>query len=309
MSSQFLHLGAYGIEPAKKNRRWECIAGVTQEGARVPHASQHVLFPREPVLLHGISPIDAGRIAEERARQAVDATGKRKLHRDGIALLAGVASYPVERKCVDEDPLDQDIYALWKRKVIEWLRRQFGEHLLSVVEHVDETYYHLHFYVVPVLDERKRLNLDLIHPGRYARAVAEAEGADHKNAERSYRKGMRLWQDAFHREVSSFFRHDRYGPKRARVSRREHEMQRRIEEDGARRLADLEQEAAAAHDDARRRGWERYAGPYRQLEQHNARLEAACAAEAMRRRSAEAEIAALRAQLAALQPPPTPYSP
>lgn len=311
MHSQFLHLGSYGRAPRKGTERWACIAGVTQEGSRLPHASRHIPFPAEPRVLHGILPVEAGRIAAERADQAYDATGRRRLRRDGIALLAGIASYPTERRHVNDDPVDQDAYSLWLQKTLDWLRAQFGEHLLSVVEHCDERHYHLHFYVVPSLDERKRLNVDRLHPGRYAKVVALAEGASKKNAERSYRKGMREWQNAFHRDVSAFFRHDRYGPRRARVSRREREMEQRMEAERERMLDDLAQKAAEAENDARRRGLERYARPYENLQTvlaaetaRREKFERAYAAETLRRRQAESELLDLRARLAALEEGP-----
>jgi hypothetical protein len=244
MPSQCLHLNSIGRKPRRGEPRWSCISGVTAEGARAPHASRHIPFPAEPTVLHGISPIEAGRIAEERADQAFDATGTRRLRCDGIALLAGVVSYPIPRKSVDEDPCDQDVYRLWQNMTLAWLLTQFGDHLLSVVEHRDEAYYHIHFYVVPVLHSSNRLNVNKLHPGRYAKVVAEAEGADKKNCERSYRAGMRRWQDAYHGAVSSFFGHDRYGPRRARVGRREREMQQRMEAEQARQQAALDAERA-----------------------------------------------------------------
>lgn len=317
MPSQFLHLGSFGRKPRKKAARWSCIADVCAEGARLPHARRHIPFPAEPNVIYGISPVEAGRIAEERAAQAYDATGKRRLRKDGVALLAGVVSYPIPRDGVDADPLDQDIYALWRRMTLAWLLAKFGEYLLGVVEHVDENYYHLHFYVVPALDERKRLNINEIHPGRYAKAVALAGGADKKDGERSYRKGMREWQDDYHREVSSHFEHDRYGPRRARVSRREREADKRMEEKLARADAELKAEKAAFEQEMQRRraefdrecaqlaadvkvgAWQTYAKPYADL----------CAAhDALKARLADGqarnsvEIAACRARLAELEP-------
>lgn len=306
MSSQYLHLGSYGRKPRKGEPRWSCIGGVTAEGARVPSASRHIPFPSEPRVLHGISPIEAGSIAEERANQAYDATGKRKLRIDGVALLAGVVSYPMPRAAVDEDPLDQDIYALWRRKTLAWLLAQFGEHLLSVIEHVDESYYHLHFCVVPKLDERKRLNVDRIHPGRYAKVVALTEGADKKNAERSYRKAMSAWQDDYHREVSAFFRHDRYGPRRARVSRREREMVKKLEEKQVRLDAELEAKSAAFDRqcaqikvETEQRAWQAHAKPHADLRAAYTALKTRLLAE---RAQHDAETAALRARLAELEP-------
>lgn len=317
MSSQYLHLGSYPRKPRKGEPRWSCIGGVTAEGARVPSASRHIPFPSEPKVLHGISPLEAGAIAEERADRALDATGKRKLRCDGIALFAGVVSYPTPRAAVDGDPLDKDIYALWKRKTLVWLLAQFAEHLLSVIEHADENYYHLHFFVVPQLDERRRLNVNRVHPGRYAKVVALAEGADNKNAERSYRKGMSAWQDDYHREVSAFFHHDRYGPRRARVSRREREMVKKLEEKQARLDAELEAKSAAFEqeterrraaldrrcaqitEEAEQRAWQAYAKP-------NADLRAAYTAlksrQLLERTQHMAEIATLRARLSELEP-------
>jgi hypothetical protein len=316
MPSQFVHLGSYGRKPRKGAPRWSCIGGVTAEGARAPHASRHIPFPVEPTVLHGIAPIEAGRIAEERAHRAFDATGKRRLRCDGIALLAGVVSYPIPRRSVNEDPCDRDVYNLWCLMTLAWLLAQFGDHLMSVVEHRDESYYHLHFYVVPTLDPTNQLNVNRVHPGRYAKIVAAAEGADQKNQDRSYRAGVRRWQDDYHRAVSLFFGHDRYGPKRARVSRREREMQQRMEAEQARQQAALDAERAeserkqaraqAEFDRERARlnsaadqaAWQTYAKPHYELRQRYAQLARARDAE---RQSAGATIAALRAKVAELQ--------
>jgi len=189
--------------------------------------------------------------------------------------------------------------------------------LLSAVEHRDENYYHLHFYVVPTLDEGKRLDINKIHPGRYAKAIALAEGADKKDNERSYRKGMREWQGDYYRRVSSFFHHDRYGPRRARVSRREGGAQKRMEEREARFEAELEAKAAE-HDrelerrradsdreceqlaaDVKQGAWQTYAKLYQELRAINEVLRAHLA-DAEARHSAE--IARLRARLAELEP-------
>jgi hypothetical protein len=229
--SQFIHLGCYGRSPRKGEPRWSCISGVTAEGARVPGACNHLRYRGEALVIFGISPIEAGRLAIERADQARDAGVRNwRLRRDGVALLAGVVSYPIPRILVDTDPVDQDVYRLWCRQTLEWLQRGFGDHLKSVVEHRDENFYHLHFFIVPTLGPGNRLNVNQLHPGRYAKVVAAAEGADHKNAERSYRQGMRKWQDEFHRDVSAFFGHDRYGPRRMRVSNRQHKMEKQMAE-------------------------------------------------------------------------------
>jgi hypothetical protein len=315
--NQFLHLGAFGRQPRKGERQWSCIVGVCAEAARLPQACGHLPYRAEPNLLHGVSPIEAGRIAEERANQAFDATGKRRLRKDGIALLAGVASYPVPRADVNQDPVDHT-YGLWRQKSIDWLRVKFGAHLLSIVEHVDEAYLHLHFYVVPWLDEStKRLNVDVIHPGHCAKRTTLAAGASHKEANRAYRRAMSAFQDDYHRAVSVFFGHDRYGPKRARVGRREREMQKRLEErqarldaeldakaaeferELARRRAEFDGECAQLAADVKQGSWQTYAKPYADLRAAYTALKARLA-DAQARYSAE--IAALRERLAELEP-------
>jgi hypothetical protein len=61
-----------------------------------------------------------------------------------------------------------------------------------------------------------------------------------------------------HPDVSAFFRHDRYGARRARVSRREREMQLAMEAERVRMLGDIEQKRALPEHKGCRRGWEEY---------------------------------------------------
>ena len=315
---QFLHLCTCGREPKKGAPRWSCIAGVCAEAARLPQACGHLSYPVEPNLLHGVSPVEAGRIAEERAMKAVDATGKRRLRRDGVALLAGVASYPMSRADVNQDPVDRDVYALWLQKTLDWLHAKFGAHLLSIVEHVDEGYYHVHFFVVPMLDdETRRLDIDVIHPGHCAKRTALVAGASRKEANFAYRRAMSAFQDDYHRAVGAFFRHDRFGPRRTRVCRQERQMQKRIEARQAkleaefrakeqafehemeRKRIEFDRQCARSTGQAERRVWATYAKPYFDLRKAFATLEARLA-DGQARYSEE--IAALRARLADLEP-------
>src|SRR5664279_1899444 len=109
-NSQFIHLGAYGRAPRKNAPRWSCISGITAEAARMPGACNHLRYRGEPLVLFGGSPLEAGRLATERADQAVDATGVRRLRCDSIALLAGVASYPIPRQLFYDMPAEGDAY-------------------------------------------------------------------------------------------------------------------------------------------------------------------------------------------------------
>ena len=227
MANQFLHIGLYGPEARKGQPAWSTIAGIVQEGARAPGAARHVAYPTVPTLLHGISPIEVGRIALERAEQARDAIGRR-LRRDGAVLVAAVLSYPVKRDLVeDRDAPDaRDLYSAWRAEAVAWCQGQFGDTLLSIVEHHDEEYLHLHAYAVPTLGPGRRLMLEAIHPGRAAVKRAEAEGEDKKGQRAAYLGAMKRLQDDFHAAVSVRYGHARLGPRRRRLERTEHLLRR-----------------------------------------------------------------------------------
>lgn len=238
-NSQFLHLGTARRVPRKGDPKWACVAGITAEGARIPGSSNHVPYPKTPAILFGVSPVEAGNLAIERGDQARDAKGRR-LRRDGVVLLSGVVSYPVLKTTVLDDQDENETYRRWRREVVEWLKRTFGDHLKSIVEHVDEDRPHLHFYVVPALRADRRLDLDEIHPGRRMKRAAAEAGAKKKVQDAAYRRAMEMWQDDFFFEISRHFGHERYLPKRARVTRQERQAQKRVEKDAARRRAELE---------------------------------------------------------------------
>jgi hypothetical protein len=314
--SQFHHLGGYGRSPRKNAPEWSCIAGITREGARIPGAANHIKYPSTPKLLYGCSPLEAGRLATERADQAYDHGRRpRRLRRDGIALLAGVASYPVLRKLVESDAAEKEAYMRWCAMTLLWLIQQFGEHLLSVVEHADENFLHLHYYVVAKLCPDGRLNLHEIHPGRRAKRDAAEVDACKKFQDAAYRSGMSRWQDAYHYEVSRHFGHTRFGPKRMRVSRLQRLMECRMEEDKARQEAALAAEREKFDREMAQRRAEQDRAPLQivaavrqDYEKANGMLRAACVAlkgravaERARRQAAEAEAERLRARLAALE--------
>jgi hypothetical protein len=307
--SQFHHLGGFGRSPRKNAPQWSCIAGITREGARIPGAANHIKYPSTPKLLYGCSPLEAGRLAAERADQAYDHGRRRRgLRRDGIALLAGVASYPVLRKLVESDAAEKEAYMRWCAMTLLWLIQQFGEHLLSVVEHADENFLHLHYYVVPKLRPDGRLNLHEIHPGRRAKRDAAEVDACKKYQDAAYRSAMARWQDDYWYEVSRNFGHGRYGPKRARISRMQRLMEKRLEAEKAAQKAALaaerekfEREMAQRRAEQDRAPLQIVAAVRQDYEKANGMLRAACVALKGRVDAAEAEAERLRARLAALE--------
>ena len=319
---QFAHMELYGVTPPKRAKKWTCVDGITKEGARVPGACVHVKYPKVPIVLYGMSPLEAGSIATQRAAVARDAIGK-KLRCDGKVLGAIVLSYPVQRQLVEHDVYEKAIHRDWRDQSRNWLQAVFGNYLLSIVEHSDEAYLHLHAYVVPQLLPDNQLDWDNFHPGRKAAVAAAASGATSKARNAAYCDGMRAWQDHFHNVVSMGFGHKRYGPRRERLLRMTHkahlaiaEKKAEMEADVARQRDELARDRARIEEAACRAAHERFRAPWQALRDENAvlkqgeaaligtkaRMLEALAAERARRKKAEAEIELLRQRLAELEP-------
>jgi hypothetical protein len=202
---------------------------------------------------------------------------------------------------------------------VAWLIRQFGPHLKSVVEHIDEGRLHIHFYIVPDLLTDLRLNVPEIHPGFRMKYDAAEAGATKKDQDAEYRSGMSRWQDDYWHDVSRAFGHKRFGPKRTRVNRMRYLIQKKMEEERAEQLAAIETVREQANNAALERQIEqdrefacRLAGIeqrerryVQELAEFNAglgRFKAVVNEERARRRAAEGEVERLRARLAELEP-------
>lgn len=245
MAYQFIHVEGYGRAAGKGKKGGHNVASIVAEAERDPVACPHIEAPQPPSLLYGCTPREAGERALAWASQAVDARGH-TLRKDGHCLLGGVVSLP------------QAMTERWEKyakDTVRWLRREYGDRLLSVVEHTDETHPHLHFYVVPRVGER----FDTIHaglrasteanPDRGNRRLSPAEKSAGKKAARTaYVTAMRKWQDEFYTRVSRRYGLARLGPGRTRMSRSEWKAQNSEREAVAARelaLASKEQELGA----------------------------------------------------------------
>ncbi len=277
-----------------------------------------------------MSPVEAGAVAKERAAVARDSTGRRRLRCDGNVIGAVVMSFPVPRLRVEHDIVELTAYWDWRERCKAWLLAWAGDRLLSLVEHGDETYLHLHGYVVPSLLPNGQLDWHLFHHGRRAAAAAVAVGAPKRQQHAAYVKGMVAWQDDYHAAVGQACGHDRFGPRRRRRLRMDHTAEKAIAErkaaaeaEIANQRAETERQRAALEtsrtqivadtrkatvDELRKRWLEmRSVGTAlvaekAQLQRDAERLTGLLAVEAARRRSAEQEMAMLRQRLAQLEP-------
>ena len=215
MAYQFIHIEGYARKGSRQVRKGKggratelrklSAAEVAAEAEREPGSCPHVAQPMKPGLLHGCSPSEAVRRAEEWGGKAKDAQG-RKLRSDGLCMLGGVVSLPRDQ--------EQD-WPRFREAVVHELRKQYGKRLLSVVEHLDEEHPHLHFYAVPLDGER----FEVLHPGRMAAAEKAKQGAIKGAQNRAYKTAMRAYQDDFSNAVGARFGLTRLGPGGQRLSR------------------------------------------------------------------------------------------
>lgn len=205
MSYMFSHIECYARVAGAGKAGGRDIASVIAEAARQPGACPHVHNPQAPIIRYGCSPEEVVDRAVRWAETSKDAKG-RKLRRDGLCLVAGVISFPADR------PAEWFAY---RDNCIKYLKKKYGSRLLSVIEHIDEAYPHIHYFCVPLAGER----LEVLHPGRAAAAAAKATGKKKSEQNKAYKDAMRAWQDDFWRNVGVRHGLARLGPGKRRLTR------------------------------------------------------------------------------------------
>lgn len=219
MSYQFIHFDSYAREGTKQSKtvtkkngdkitttkQVKNIRQILEEQARIDSACPHIDQPRRPGLLYGVPPMEVLPLVEEWAENAKDAQG-RKLRKDGLCALVGVASLPREM---------EDDFPQFAEDTLIWLKQKYGDRLKSVAVHDDEAHPHLHFSVVPRIGER----FDDIHDGYKASKQAKQEGRKKGEQNLAYIEAMRAVQDDFSNRVAMSHGLTRIGPGRRRLTR------------------------------------------------------------------------------------------
>jgi len=206
MSFQFHHKDPYGRKAGKGATSSFNARDIADEAERKPSACRHVKEPKPPTLLFGVMPSAAVKKAYEWAAGAKDKIG-RKLRPDGLCIVAGVVSVPA----------GFDQWNAYKKAVIDDLLKQHGDRLLSVIEHTDEAYPHMHYYMVPRAGER----MEVLHEGLAARNLLRDAKKTTGEQNIAYKEAMEKFQTDFYEQVSRPFGLLRDGPKKARLSRPE----------------------------------------------------------------------------------------
>lgn len=209
---QFIHVESYSRTPPKAaqntGKAGRSVRYIIDEAIRAEGAHPHIASPEEPVILHGESPEVLEKMCENWAASVTDTRG-RKTRKDALCLLAGVVSAP--------DAIGLEGWQSFRDDTVDWLKKKYGNCLVSVIEHTDEAHPHIHFYAVPELGKR----FETIHQGRAASAEAKAQGLKKGAQNTAYNESMRAYQDEFFTDVAIKHGMARIGPGRRRLSRHE----------------------------------------------------------------------------------------
>lgn len=214
MAYQFIHIEAYARVAGAGKAGGRNVGNVLAEADRKPGNCPHI-DPEKladpacvPVRAYGLKLDKVEQEANKWAEQAKDAQG-RALRKDGHCLLAGVVSMPN-----DTSPED---WRKFRYDAIDWLKKEFGDRLRSVIEHRDESHPHLHFYCI----QEHGKGFASLHPGQQAARQAKAQGLKKGEQNEAYKNAMRDWQDKFSRDVGQHHGLTRIGPGQRRLTRGE----------------------------------------------------------------------------------------
>jgi len=286
----FIHCQTFSRRP---NRVGQCVAQVIGEGLRTGGYHLHVENPKPPVALLGLPDGFQQMHDDYVARRNTQALKNGVIHQRAIradrhTLFSIVASYPVPTETVQACPEESARFRKWTRLTLQWVRQEYGDQLKVAIGHIDETYPHIHCWL---LADDPGADAALLHPGKVAKRRTEtrlkSEGTPPREAvkagNRALKSAMRAWIDAYHRKVGAPLGMLRDGPKRRRLSRAQHQAEiamgahyRNLEEDRVRLEAKVAAlKASAALMAAQQKQLESKAGEFvNRAKQHHARMRA-----------------------------------
>lgn len=220
---QFIHVESYGREGSKQTKtkkngdtststKWSARE-ILAEQWREDGACRHIENPGQPGLLYGVPPLEILPMIDEWAEQTKDAQG-RKLRKDGLCILVGVASLPRDM---------EDSFPEFAEHTLAWLQEKYGDRLKSVVVHNDEAHPHLHFSVLPRVGEK----FDDIHEGFRARNEAKRDKKKPVEQNQAFIEAMRNFQDEFSEKVAMSHGLTRLGPGRRRLTRQQWKLEKK----------------------------------------------------------------------------------
>lgn len=226
MSGQFVHVEGYALAGSKGK---PSAIGILAEAARAPNASMHIAASLPATVCFGCAPTDVEPILRDRIAAGHDRAG-RSVAVASLVLLTAVASWPVPTEVMQSTPEARARYEDWKVRTISFFRDLWGDALLSVVEHLDEPFPHIHLLAIPPLDHTGVLSVETISAPHRAQAAKRRDGGGRAEQRKAFRDAAVELQDAYHLTVGAPCGLERLGPKRQRLTRREALARRKVQE-------------------------------------------------------------------------------
>ena len=247
---QFAHMQTYSRKGNGSNRS---STDVLLENSRAPGNHPHVREASPPNLIWGKDPADVIDLIDQRietAKSRLRGTGKR-IQKNTHCLNGSVYSHPIpsaQLKIADDKSRRE--YLKWRKLACEFAIKDAEKHgmeVVSIVEHMDEKYPHIHVLSIPKLSsDNPRFDAKYCHVGHQAGAAAydqalkqaKAQGLDSKECRKSatnaqtsaFKQAMREWQDDYYQQVGVKCGLSRLGPARARLPRAEWKKTQKLAE-------------------------------------------------------------------------------
>ena len=265
---QFAHMQTYSRKGNKANRS---STDVLMENSRVPGNHPHVDEAKAPNLIIGVDPADIVERIEKRVDQAkarLRMSGKR-IQVNTHVLNGAVYSHPLKTEQLKiADDATRKQYLEWRKLACKFAIKdaeRMGMEVLSIVEHTDEPYPHIHVLSIPKLsDDNPRLDAKQCHVGHLAGkqaydttlSQAKQQGVSLADAKKSatnaqtsaFKQAMREWQDSYYNEVGVKCGMARLGPARARLPRAEWKKTQKLSEQLVGLTNDVGKLAAVKHE-------------------------------------------------------------
>jgi len=190
MDSQFISINAYNVSKARS---------IVSEAMRVKSYCKHVLNPIAPnvVFCDGFSPFDMPRLLRHLIKYS-NAKTMHKLPKNRLVFCAGVVSYPKTPLFIESSQKEQLEYLKWKHLNNQFFDKEFGCDFMGTIEHLDERYAHLHYYVMPKLENSGKIALKA-HPGRNFNLANQNESGSFKR--KGYIQAMKDFLQRYYEQV------------------------------------------------------------------------------------------------------------
>lgn len=225
---QFIHIQTWSGKP---NPAGQSINSVIEEANRVPEFSTHVADPKPPIVLLG-NPSKFRQDHDDHVaarttmvRKADGTSGRRSIRKDRHTMASIVISYPKPYSDITTDEERQKL-EVWKVANMNWLRGKYKGQLRVLLLHEDETYPHLHAWLLP---DDPSADAKTLHPGKMAKRQVEREAKHNgvpsreavKLGNRALKEAMTSFQDEYYGAVGFPMGLTRTGPKRRRLTRQQ----------------------------------------------------------------------------------------